>query len=154
MGNPMVQHTAGFFPATSHCGVKAGRSPDISSGREGDAKEKEKESDGDVKRRPKRKHGEKRVGGKSDFSFLLGSLTLDLLHCSSSLWKKEGKKRTMSSQSLAALRAYVCAPGQAGGANQAESTVRLNVEHVALKATRFAELRLDKHVREEHQVFS
>lgn len=52
----------------------------------------------------------------------------------------------MSSQSLAALRAYVCAPGQAGGANQAESTVRLNVEHVALKATRFAELRLDKHV--------
>ena len=52
-----------------------------------------------------------------------------------------------SSQSLAALRAYVCAPGQAGGANQAESTVRLNVEHVALKATRFAELRLDKHVR-------
>ena len=53
----------------------------------------------------------------------------------------------MSSQALAALRAYVCAPGQAGGANQAESTVRLNVEHVALKATRFAELRLDKHVR-------
>ena len=57
------------------------------------------------------------------------------------------KKTQKMSQSLAALRAYVCAPGQAGGANQAESTVRLNVEHVALKATRFAELRLDKHVR-------
>ena len=55
----------------------------------------------------------------------------------------------MSSSSLAALRAYVCAPGQAGGAQQAESTVRLNVEHVALKATRFAELRLDKHVRKK-----
>lgn len=53
----------------------------------------------------------------------------------------------MSSSSLAALRAYVTAPGQAGGALQAESTVRLNVEHAALKSTRFAELRLDKHVR-------
>ena len=61
--------------------------------------------------------------------------------------KLEKRLKTMSSSSLAALRAYVCAPGQAGGANQAESTVRLNVEHVALKATRFAELRLDKHVR-------
>ena len=28
-GNP-IKRTAGFFPATSHCGVKAGRSPDIS----------------------------------------------------------------------------------------------------------------------------
>ena len=58
----------------------------------------------------------------------------------------------MSSSSLAALRAYVCAPGQAGGAQQAESSVRLNVEHVALKATRFAELRLDKHVRKKKMV--
>lgn len=52
-----------------------------------------------------------------------------------------------TAQSLAALRAYVTAPGQAGGALQAESTVRLNVEHAGLKVTRFAELRLDKHVR-------
>ena len=59
-----------------------------------------------------------------------------------------------SSKSLAALRAYVCAPGQAGGANQAESTVWLNVEHVALKATRFAELRLDKHVRKSSAIDS
>ena len=28
-GKP-IQRTAGFFPATSHCGVKAGSSPDIS----------------------------------------------------------------------------------------------------------------------------
>ena len=45
---------------------------------------------------------------------------------------------------LAALRAYVTAPG-AGGQNQADSTVRLSVSHSNLKI-QFLEIRLDKHV--------
>lgn len=46
---------------------------------------------------------------------------------------------------LAALRAYVTAPGEAGGVTRAANTVLLHVRHASLKA-RFAELRLDMHV--------
>ena len=46
---------------------------------------------------------------------------------------------------LAALRAYVTAPGEAGGVQRAPNTVLLHVRHASLKA-RFAELRLDMHV--------
>lgn len=49
---------------------------------------------------------------------------------------------------LAALRAYVTAPGEAGGVTRAASTVVLHVRHASLKQ-RFAELRLDMHVRGE-----
>ena len=48
---------------------------------------------------------------------------------------------------LAALRAYVTAPGAPGGASRAPSTVLLHVDHASL-SYRFAELRLDMHVRE------
>lgn len=51
----------------------------------------------------------------------------------------------MSSE-LASLRAYVTDPAGRAGLAQASSTVLLNVEHASLKA-KFAELRLDKHVR-------
>ena len=47
-------------------------------------------------------------------------------------------------QELAALRAYVTAPGS-NGQNQADSTVRLGVSHSNLKI-QFLEIRLDKHV--------
>lgn len=46
---------------------------------------------------------------------------------------------------LAALRAYVTAPGAPGGAARAPSTVLLHVDHASL-SHRFAELRLDMHV--------
>lgn len=52
------------------------------------------------------------------------------------------------SADLASLRAYVTDDAGRAGFNQAASTVRLNVEHASLKA-RFAELRLDKHVRKK-----
>ena len=47
-------------------------------------------------------------------------------------------------QELAALRAYVTAPGHMQA--QAESTVRLVVSHSNLKI-QFLEIRLDRHVR-------
>lgn len=104
--------------------------------KERDEKEKEK------KRRRRRRRRRRRPGRERK--------SREMKERNTSSRKRE-KTQTMSASSLAALRAYVCAPGQAGGANQAESTVRLNVEHVALKATRFAELRLDKHVSEERE---
>lgn len=64
-----LERTAGFFPATSHCGVKAGRSPDIFKGaeRERDAiKRKKKEKTTATSRNRRRRPGTERK--ENDFS--------------------------------------------------------------------------------------